>query len=89
LVLEVVVGQAEYHLFQMVEGFNNGETNKMLKESSKLISRQHLADRWSVSTETLKRRERAGLLPSLKLGTRVRYRISDIEIIEKQAEVSL
>ena len=39
---------------------------------------------------TLKRKEKAGLLPFSKLcGDRVRYLLSDIEQIEDQAEVQL
>jgi len=52
-----------------------------------LLSRRALADRWQFSVETLKRRERAGLLPFLKLGRSVRYRLSDIERLEAEAEV--
>ena len=52
-----------------------------------LISRQTLKRRWEVSIETLKRRERAGLLPFLKLGRGVRYRLADVEAIERAAEV--
>lgn len=37
--------------------------------------------------ETLKRREKSGLLPFLKIGRGVRYRIEDIERIEKEREV--
>jgi hypothetical protein len=40
-----------------------------------------------MSVETLKRRERCGLLPFLKLGRGVRYRLSDIEHIEADADV--
>ncbi len=54
-----------------------------------LLSRRHLADRWGVSKETLKRREKAGELPFLKLGKVIRYRLADIEQIEAQAEVRL
>lgn len=57
--------------------------------TAQLLSRRHLASRWAVSKETLKRRERAGKLPFLKLGRDVRYRLSDIEQIEQQAEVTL
>jgi hypothetical protein len=53
-----------------------------------MLTRRLLAERWSVSRETLKRRERAGLLPFLKLGRDVRYRLDDIERIEKEARVS-
>jgi hypothetical protein len=52
-----------------------------------LLTRKELCARWRLSTETLKRRERSGLLPFLKLGKGVRYRISDIEALEHAAEV--
>lgn len=49
-----------------------------------LLDRKALAARWSVSIETLKRREKDGsLLPVYLPGGRlVRYRLSDIEEIE-------
>lgn len=37
---------------------------------------------------TLKRRERDGTLPFLKLGKHVRYRLREIERIEKEAEAA-
>jgi len=52
-----------------------------------LISRKKLAERWSLSIETLKRRERAGILTALKMGRGVRYRLHDIERVELEAEV--
>ena len=55
--------------------------------NTQMLSRRHLAARWAVSTETLKRREKAGTIPFLKLGKAVRYRLADIELIEAQAEV--
>jgi len=55
--------------------------------SVQLVTRRELADRWKLSVETLKRRERSGLLPCLKLGRGVRYRLSDIEHLEADAEV--
>jgi hypothetical protein len=58
------------------------------EEISTLFTRNALARRWDVSIETLKRREKAGLLPVLKLGRGVRYRLVDIERIEADAEVS-
>ncbi len=54
-----------------------------------MLSRRHLAERWSISRETLKRREKAGILPFLKLGRDVRYRLADIERIEQEALVRL
>ena len=53
----------------------------------RLVSRNELSTRWSFSKETLKRREKSGLLPFLKIGKEVRYRLSDIELIEADAEV--
>ena len=61
----------------------------MNKTKQQMLSRRLLADRWAVSKETLKRREKAGLLPFLKLGRDVRYRLADIEQIEAQAEIRL
>lgn len=53
----------------------------------RLVTRRELSDRWKLSIETLKRRERSGLLPCLKLGRGVRYRLSDVEHLEADAEV--
>jgi hypothetical protein len=56
---------------------------------TQMLSRRQLASRWGVSKETLKRREKAGTLPFLKIGKVIRYRLADIEQIEAQAEVRL
>jgi hypothetical protein len=53
----------------------------------RLVTRRELSDRWKLSVETLKRRERSGHLPCLKLGRGVRYRLSDVERLEADAEV--
>tara|TARA_R110002096_G_scaffold24760_41_gene78144 strand:+ start:4688 stop:4870 length:183 start_codon:yes stop_codon:yes gene_type:complete len=51
------------------------------------ITRKQLAARWSCSIETIKRKERSGLLNPIKFGQRfVRYRLSDIEQIEQEAQ---
>jgi hypothetical protein len=55
--------------------------------SVQLVTRRELSGRWKLSVETLKRRERCGVLPFLKLGRGVRYRLSDIEQLEAGAEV--
>ena len=52
-----------------------------------LVTRRELSDRWKLSIETLKRRERCGILPFLKLGRCVRYRLVDVEQLEAGAEV--
>jgi hypothetical protein len=52
------------------------------------FTRSQLARRWAVSAETLKRRERAGILRPLKLGRGVRYKVADVERVEAEAEVS-
>lgn len=50
------------------------------------LSRKELAERWSLSIKTLKRREKVGALRPLSLGARtVRYRLSDILAIEEDA----
>ena len=64
-------------------------TNRNRKEGIfTLFTRNELARRWAVSIETLKRREKAGQLPCLKIGRGVRYRSTDIERIETEAEVA-
>ena len=55
---------------------------------TKHLNRRSLAERWLCSTETIKRRERAGILPCLKIGRGILYRLSDIEKIEAEAEVT-
>lgn len=55
-------------------------------DSSALLSRRQLARRWSVSIETIKRRERSAVLIPLRLSRRmIRYRLSDVEMVESQA----
>jgi hypothetical protein len=52
-----------------------------------LLSRKQVADRWSVSLETIKRREAAGVLQPLRFSARqVRYRLSDVVTAEQSAE---
>jgi CHAD domain-containing protein len=52
-----------------------------------LLSRKQVADRWSVSLETIKRREAAGVLHPLRFSARqVRYRLSDVVTAEQSAE---
>ncbi len=55
---------------------------------SALLSRKQLAARWSTSVETIKRRERAGILSPLILGGLVRYALNQVEEIEQQALVT-
>ena len=57
------------------------------ERSVQLVTRRELSDRWKLSIETLKRRERSGILSALKLGRGVRYRLEDIERLEADAEV--
>jgi hypothetical protein len=50
------------------------------------ISRAQLAIRWNCSTETIKRRERAGVLPAIKFSPRcTRYRLADVKRIEQDS----
>jgi hypothetical protein len=60
---------------------------KLSLEAERFYSRAKLALRWNCSKETIKRRERAGLLPAIKFNSRLtRYRLSDIERIEREAQ---
>ena len=52
------------------------------------IPRAQLALRWNCSTETIKRRQRAGILPAIKFSARcTRYRLADIQRIERDSLV--
>jgi hypothetical protein len=59
----------------------------MQEKETQLLSRRQLCERWQVSRELIKRRERAGILPVLKIGRDARYRLADVERIEEEAEV--
>ena len=59
---------------------------KLQERSVQLVTRRELSGRWKLSVETLKRRERCGVLPFLKLGRGVRYRLADVEQLEAEAE---
>ena len=56
-----------------------------LRKPAQLLTRRELADRWSMSTQTLRARERCGFLPVLRLGRDIRYRLDDVERLESQA----
>ena len=48
------------------------------------LSRDQLAHRWSVSNETIKRREREGLLSPIRFNQRLlRYRVEEVEAVER------
>jgi hypothetical protein len=50
-----------------------------------LLTRRELAERWKVSIETVKRRERVKMLRPMRLDGRVvRYRMSDVVRIEQE-----
>jgi hypothetical protein len=50
-----------------------------------LLTRRELAQRWKVSIETIKRRERLNILRPMRLDGRiVRYRMNDVQRIEEE-----
>jgi hypothetical protein len=54
--------------------------------TEQLISRKALAQRWSCSAETIKRRTRDGLLHPLRFNSRlIRYQLSEIVRVEQEA----
>ena len=54
-----------------------------------LVTRKQVAKRHQVTVETVKRRERAGLLKPLMMGNTVRHRVADILAYEKAAEAQM
>jgi predicted DNA-binding transcriptional regulator AlpA len=56
------------------------------RPTERLLTRRELAQRWSCSTETVKRKTAAGILTPVRFGLRfVRYRLSQIEMLEAEA----
>ncbi len=50
------------------------------------MSRKAIADRWQTSVETVKRREKAGLLKAIRFNQRLlRYKLSNVEAVEAAA----
>jgi hypothetical protein len=62
-------------------------TRQLPEKEPHFLTRRELAERWRVSIETLKRRERTGKLPSLRLGREARYRMADVLRLEMEGEV--
>ena len=61
----------------------------MNPKQEKLLSRSHVAKRWGVCGATVRRREKSGLLHPIVLGPRlIRYRLSEIEAIERDGLVA-
>jgi hypothetical protein len=59
---------------------------KVVSSYEQLLSRKAVADRWQTSVETVKRREKAGLLKALRFNQRLlRYKLSDVEALEAAA----
>jgi len=51
-----------------------------------MLSRKAVADRWQTSVETVKRREKAGLLRALRFNRRLlRYKLADVIAYENAA----
>jgi hypothetical protein len=63
--------------------------NSTQSERAAMLTRKELAHRWNVCQETIKRRERSGVLPFILMGPRLkRYWLSDVLRIEAQMHVS-
>jgi predicted site-specific integrase-resolvase len=59
---------------------------KIASPPEQLLSRKAVAERWQTSVETVKRREKAGLIKAIRFNQRlVRYRLSDIAAFEAEA----
>ena len=55
----------------------------------KLLKRSDLAIRWGCSIETVKRREKAGILKPIVLGRLVRFRLDDVIKLEENMKKDL
>ena len=60
--------------------------SKIISTPEQLLSRKAVAYRWQTSVETVKRREKEGLLKAIRFNERLlRYKLSDIEAFEAEA----
>jgi predicted site-specific integrase-resolvase len=59
---------------------------RIVSPSEQLLSRRAVAHRWQTSVETVKRREKEGLIKAIRFNQRLlRYRLSDVEQVEAAA----
>ena len=57
------------------------------KQPEQFLTRRELAARWRCSTETIKRRQRAGLLHPIRLSRRsLLYKLSEVEAVKGAAQ---
>ena len=83
--LNLIEDEESARLLKMAAIIMNHAQSPRKKETlSQLLSRSDLANRWGVTIETLRRREKAGKLPFFKMGRRVKYLPEDIERIERE-----
>ena len=58
-----------------------------LDKNERFLKRSELATRWRCSAETVKRKQRAGLLSPIRLSQRLLlYRLSEIEALESAGQ---
>jgi len=58
-----------------------------VNKEEKFLKRRELAARWRCSGETIKRRQRSGLLHPIRLSQRsLLYKLSEIEALEARAQ---
>lgn len=56
-------------------------------QTEKFLKRRDLAERWRCSTETIKRKQRGGLLHPVYLSQRLLlYKLSEIEALEEESQ---
>jgi predicted HTH transcriptional regulator len=84
--LNLIEDEETARLLKMAAIIMNHARSRRKKEPlAQLLSRSDLANRWGVTIETLRRREKAGKLPFLRMGRRVKYLPEDIERIERSS----
>jgi hypothetical protein len=63
------------------------QSSTKLDGSEKFLTRHELAERWRCSGETIKRRDRRGLLHPIRLSKRhLLYKLSEVEELEREAQ---
>lgn len=65
----------------------SNRTNQALED--RLLDRSGVGERWDCSVATVIRLEQQGVLKPLKIGSKVKFRLSDIIRAEQEAELSV
>lgn len=57
-------------------------------DTQQTLTRREVASTFKVSQKTVERWEKAGILPAVRIGASVRYRVEDVETLRKDGRAA-